>query len=101
MSFLNLSKFVKRFFVFDLDDKRAIMYFTSSSSTDKPNDVIPLGSLLAVRREDQTSGPKEYAGGQSSHIASSQSFGGAAHGSQATGSDGTGSKADGAGKRRS
>ena len=80
MSFLNLSKFVKRFFVFDLDDKRAIMYFTSASSTDKPNDVIPLGSLLAVRREDQNT-VKETAvqiavHHQDKKLASSYSFSG-------------------------
>ena len=74
MSFLNLSKFVKRFFVFDLDDKRAIMYFNSASSTDKPNDVIPLGSLLAVRREDQSSGAKELPINQTNNLASSTSI---------------------------
>lgn len=67
MSFLNLSKYVKRFFVFDLDDKRAIMYFPNATSTDRPTDVIPLGSLLAVRREDQTSvAPKESSTTQAS-----------------------------------
>ena len=45
-----MKKFNKRFFVFDLDDKRAIMYFNSSSSTDKPNDVIPLGTIIDVRQ---------------------------------------------------
>ena len=47
----SIGKFVKRFFVFDMDERRAIMYFNSSTSTDKPNDVIPLGSIIAVRRE--------------------------------------------------
>ena len=51
-SFINLSKFVKRFFVFDLDDKRAIMYFNSATATGEPNDVVPLGAVIAVRRED-------------------------------------------------
>ena len=51
-SFLNLSKFVKRFFVFDLEHRRAITYYANSNSMDKANDVITLNSLLAVRRED-------------------------------------------------
>lgn len=34
-----------------MDDKRAIMYFNTAASTDKPNDVIPLGSIIAVRKE--------------------------------------------------
>ena len=51
----SLGKFVKWFFVFDLNERKAIMYFNSATSTDKPNDVIPLGSIVAVRRENVNS----------------------------------------------
>ena len=47
-----LSKFVKRFFVFDMSETRAIMYFNSSSGTDNPKAVIPFHSLIAVRKEN-------------------------------------------------
>lgn len=39
-----------------MDDKRAVMYFNSAASTDKPNDVIPLGSLISIRKERDEDG---------------------------------------------
>ena len=51
-----MTRYVKRFFVFDMHDKRAIMYFNSATATDKPSDVIPLGSLIAVRKEKNEDG---------------------------------------------
>jgi len=52
MGFLKFSNFVKRFFVFDMSETRAIMYYNSSTSTDNPKAVIPLHSLIAVRKEN-------------------------------------------------
>ena len=51
-TFINLgSKFVKRFFVFDLRNTRAITYFKNENSTGSPSDVIPLNQIIEVRRE--------------------------------------------------
>ena len=43
---------MKRFFVFDLHNARAITYFKNENSTGSPSDVITLNSIIEVRRED-------------------------------------------------
>ena len=47
----NLSKFVKRFFVYDLD-QGAIIYFQNQTDQ-KPSDIIPLSQVVDVRREEE------------------------------------------------
>ena len=47
----NLTKFVKRFFVYDVE-QGAIIYFQSQTDQ-KPSDIIPLSRVVEVRREEE------------------------------------------------
>ena len=47
----NLTKFVKRFFVFDLQ-QAAIIYFRDQADQ-KPAEIIPLSKVIQIGKEDE------------------------------------------------